>query len=124
MTTNLYTPNISKPSFGNKLSDKFFGTNNVDFINQQNQYEYWKAANINKYSYNIQGMLQAGINPTINTAGLNSITSSPVSQSFQSNLGILGESVAKSAKNLLSYIEPSSKQDSLQLLQTLLGFLK
>lgn len=123
-TTNLYQPNIQKPSFGDKLSDKFLGTNNLDFKNQQNQYEYWKAANINKYSYNVQGMLNAGINPLVNTAGLNGTTNSPVSTNFSTNLGILGDSIVKTTKNLLSYIEPDSKQEQIQLLETLLGFLK
>ena len=69
-------------------------------------------------------MLQAGINPLANTAGLNSSTASPVSSQFSSNLGILGDSIVKTTKNLLSYIEPNSKQEQIQLLETLLGFLK
>ena len=103
-TTNLYQPNIQKPSIGDKFSDTFLGTNKVDSLNQFNQYEYWKAANINKYSYNVQGMLNAGINPLINTAGLNGTTNSPVSTNYSSNLGAFGDYVLKCTKNIFSHL--------------------
>lgn len=123
-TTNLYQPNISKPSIGDKFSDTFLGTNKVDSINQQNQMEYWKAANINKYSYNLQGMLNAGINPLVNTAGLNGTTNSPVSTNFNNNLGFLGNYITKYAKNVLSNFIPNSKKENMEMLKVLLNFLK
>ena len=123
-TTNLYQPNIQKPSIGDKFSDTFLGTNKVDSLNQQNQYEYWKAANINKYSYNVQGMLNAGINPLVNTAGLNGTTNSPVSTNFGGNLGAFGDYVLKFTKNILSQLTPNSKQETMEMAKMLLNFLK
>ena len=119
---SLYTPKIESPTFGDKLSDSILGTNNLDFLNQKNQWEYWKSANINKYSYNVQGMLQAGINPLLNTNGLNNSTTSPISTQFNNNLGILGNTISKTANNLLSHFVPQSKEDKLNLLKSLLGF--
>lgn len=123
-TTNLYSPNIQKPSAGDKFSDTFLGTNKVESINQQNQMEYWKAANINKYSYNVQGMLNAGINPLVNAAGLNGTTNSPVSTNYSSNLGAFGDYVLKSTKNILSQLTPNSKEEQMEMLKILLSFLK
>ncbi len=44
-----------------------------------------KAVNINKFNWNKQGMVQAGINPLLNTQGLNGVSQAPTSKMTKSN---------------------------------------
>ena len=69
-------------------------------------------------------MLNAGINPLINTAGLNGTTNSPVSTNYSSNLGAFGDYVLKCTKNILSQLTPNSKQETMEMAKMLLNFLK
>lgn len=77
-----YIPNTLTASWTDKLSDRFLGTNKVNQINAHNQYEFQKATNINKYSWNMQGMVQAGMNPLLNAGATNTVANSQANGAF------------------------------------------
>lgn len=60
-----YKPNLVSHNGADRLSDFFLGTNKKQLSTLNNEYELKKAENINKYSWNVQGMKQAGINPVL-----------------------------------------------------------
>lgn len=97
LTTNSpVDPNYKTPSHLDSLSDIFLGTNNKDIINLHNQNEFNKLQianqlgagifankyiNENKYLWNKNGLIKAGINP------LSMASSGGVQSSLSSNSG-------------------------------------
>lgn len=91
MVKDIYNPNIQSPTFGQQLQDRFFGTNNVQRVSMNNNYEYQKAINVNKYQWNKEGMIASGINPLANTSGLNGVSTSQAQDLGNYSLGYLGD---------------------------------
>lgn len=85
MIKDLLTPNLKSASFGDALSDKFLGTNRVNQVQTMNNYELQKAVNVNKFNWNKEGMIQAGINPLANSGGLNGVAASQASDEQNGN---------------------------------------
>lgn len=91
MVKDLFTPNLQSSSYSDKMSDKWLGTNNVSNINMSNNYELQKAVNLNKYSWNVQGMKAAGINPLMATNQLGGVSSSQSSSQQSGETGLLSQ---------------------------------
>lgn len=83
----MYKPNFKTSNIVDKLSDKYLGTNRVNQIQYYNNmeqqkhqanlnYELQKAVNTNKYEWNKQGMISAGINPLAASNNISNVSSS------------------------------------------------
>lgn len=105
MAQDLYNPDLQNTNIGDSLSDTFLGTNNKEMKNITNSYELDKAKTINKFGWNKQGMVDAGINPLINPQGLNGVSSGSSSNMSKSTdllsrtinkcLGVVGKQLDK-----------------------------
>lgn len=91
MVQDVFTPNIQEPTRADKLSDKWHGTSIVATKNMLNNMELQKAINVNKYAWNKEGMIQAGINPLMNTTSLGSISNSQAQSSYNGNVGVFAD---------------------------------
>lgn len=94
MVQDVFKPNLQNSTFGDKLSDKFLGTNKVHNINMLNNYELQKAVNLNKYNWNKEGMISAGINPLISSGGLSGVSQSQAQSNQSGDAGYLGEFIS------------------------------
>ncbi len=104
MIKDNYTPNIKDSNIWDKLSDKWLGTNKVHNTNLNNNYELQKAININKYGWNMEGMMASGINPMMASGNLSNIAASGAQSSQSQNEGlILGE-----LSNIFKELSPST----------------
>lgn len=103
---DMYEPNIQQSSFGDKMSDKFLGTNKVHNINMLNNYELQKAINLNKFNWNKQGMLSAGINPLSATSQLGGVSQSQAQSSQSTDPGLFGNMALNTVKDILNIINP------------------
>ncbi len=119
MIKDILTPNLKSSSLGDKLSDKFLGTNRVNQIHTMNNYELQRAINVNKFNWNKEGMIQAGINPLANSGMLNWISSSQAQDEQNPSLGYLGDQVMevidmlnpiKQLKELKSFVKDLLKK--------------
>lgn len=83
----MYKPNLQNTNLGDKFSDFWLGTNNSgvkDVLNQMElakwtaniNYDLQEAVNTNKYNWNKEGMIKAGINPLISSSNLGAVSQS------------------------------------------------
>lgn len=109
MVKDVLSPEIKTPSGLQKLSDKFLGTNYVNSINTVNDYNLQKAVNVNKYSWNLEGMKAAGINPiAAGASALSSNTGSQASSNSSGDLGALGNEAFSFVKDVLKTANPAN----------------
>lgn len=69
-----YTPHFQTTNFGDSFTDFLGITNNKAKKQAANNIEVAKAINMNKYTWNKEGMLAAGINPLIASSNLGSVS--------------------------------------------------
>lgn len=102
---DMYSPNIQNSNLGDKLSDSILGTNRVHNINMSNNYELQKAVNVNKFNWNKQGMISAGINPLAAASQLGGVSNSQA-QSSQSTDTFIGDYILETVKDMLDSVNP------------------
>ena len=110
----MYSPRIQQTNWATKVSDKLFGTNFTDTINNANKYEYQKATNINKYAWNVQGMQQAGINPLANAAATGSVAQSAAGSSQSGDMGDIAGGILNGVKDILHEVNPMNSYKELK----------
>lgn len=100
MVKDKFDLELQNSSLGDKLSDKFLGTNNVANKNMINNYNLQKAINLNKYSWNVEGMRASGINPLANSSQLGNVSSSQSTSDQSGDPGFFVNEVLDTMKQL------------------------
>nr|WEW54518.1 MAG: hypothetical protein [Microvirus Sku211] len=117
---DVYAPSYSSTNFGDQMSDAWLGTNKVSQKDMLNSLEQQKATALNKYEWNKQGMLSAGINPLMNPSGLNSADASPSSPSPRGTK--LGKAMERVLDKTFKIVEEKvkDKDDAIKVIAQLL----
>nr|WEY17974.1 MAG: hypothetical protein [Microvirus Sku120] len=130
------TTNFKQTSWAERASDRLFGTNyqgRADAENREqaqitankNAYEMQQAVNMNKYSWNVQGMQAAGINPLAASGSVGSLGSANQGTSAggmdQGGLGEFANGLIDGVKDMLHEISPATMlRDAKSLVKDLL----